>query len=72
MTSPVEDCQPCQDRGLLTCSCDFYRDWLIYPPPHPSPIIRSGSYTKGYRDGHRVGYTLGHRDAQKENQVVRP
>lgn len=46
------------------CTCEFYKGWIVTPPPCTPRLIRSGGYRTGYGDGHRNGYARGYADAQ--------
>lgn len=54
------------------CTCDYYKNWIICPPPPCSTpkLIRSGGYRTGYRDGWKNGYSKGFRDAQLQEGTV--
>ncbi|TDK91554.1 hypothetical protein EI067_22915 [Mycobacterium paragordonae] len=50
----ITACDVCSQAGLLTCTCDYYRDW-----PTDSPTIRPwmGRNATLFAFGHRSGRT---------------
>lgn len=54
---------PCATRRCAygtDCTCDFYKDWVIYPQPKPCPLVRGTGFRSGYRCGHKTGFDLGY------------